>query len=62
LRDDTGYYVYVTQENLARRVNVKIGVEQNGRTEILEGLAGGEDVVVLGQELLKDGGQVNVQG
>ena len=62
LRDDNGYYVFIVQNKMARRVDVKIGVEQNGMTEILEGLAGGEDVIVLGEELVKDGGQVIVQG
>jgi Cu(I)/Ag(I) efflux system membrane fusion protein len=33
-------------------VNVKIGSEEGGRTEILEGLAGGERVVASGQFLL----------
>jgi RND family efflux transporter MFP subunit len=62
LRDDSGYYVFIVQNQLARRVNVKIGVEQNGMTEILEGLTGSEDIIVLGEDLVKDGGQVIVQG
>jgi Cu(I)/Ag(I) efflux system membrane fusion protein len=33
-------------------VNVKIGAEEGGRTEILEGLAGGERVVASGQFLI----------
>jgi hypothetical protein len=31
-------------------------------TEILEGLTGSEDIIVLGEDLVKDGGQVIVQG
>jgi Cu(I)/Ag(I) efflux system membrane fusion protein len=33
-------------------VNVRIGVEEGGRTEVLEGLAGGERVVASGQFLI----------
>lgn len=61
LRDDSGYYVYVVQNNAAHRLKVNIGVEQGGRTEIFDGLQDNASLIVMGQQLVKDGGQVRVQ-
>jgi multidrug efflux pump subunit AcrA (membrane-fusion protein) len=40
---------------------VRVGTEADGRVEILEGLAGGESVVVRGVEVLKDGQRIRVK-
>lgn len=61
LRDDTGNYVYIAENNTAKRVRVQIGVEQNARTEILSGLTGSEDIITTGQQFVKDGGSISVQ-
>jgi len=61
LRDDTGYSLFVEKGGIAHRIQVTIGVEQAGRTEILSGLNGDEDIIVLGQTLVKDGGQVTIR-
>jgi RND family efflux transporter MFP subunit len=61
LRDDNGYFVYTVQKSVAHRANVNLGVEQEGRTEVLEGLKGDESIIVMGKQLVKDGGEVRVQ-
>jgi multidrug efflux pump subunit AcrA (membrane-fusion protein) len=40
---------------------VRTGAEADGRVEILEGLQGGEPVVVRGVEVLRDGQRVRVK-
>ena len=61
LRDDNGYYLYTVQNHAAHRVNLTLGVEQGGRTEVIDGLKGDESVIVMGKQLVKDGGEVKVQ-
>lgn len=61
LSDDKGAYVFVTVSNMAKRIQVKPGAEQNARTEILNGLSGGENVVTTGQQFIKDGSAVSIQ-
>jgi RND family efflux transporter MFP subunit len=61
LRDDNGMYVYVVENNTARRIRVKMGTEQRNQTEILSGLTGDESIITTGQQFVKDGGSVSVQ-
>ena len=61
LGDSTGHWVFVAENNVARRVPVKTGVEEDNRTEITTGLTGQERVIVVGQQFVKDGGPVNIQ-
>jgi hypothetical protein len=51
----------VLDENKAKQIRVKTGAELLERTEILSGLAGNETVITVGQQFVKDGGQVNLQ-
>ncbi len=60
-KDDSGSYLFTVDGKTAHRVNVKIGVEQNNRTEILSGLTGNENVVTVGLQFVKDNGQVTIQ-
>ncbi len=60
LRDNAGTYVYVVQDTLAQRKNVTTGVTENGRLEILSGLDGTENVIVVGQTFVRPNGKVNV--
>ena len=53
--------VYVVDGTKAVGRSVKIGGEVDGRVEVLEGLQGGEAVVVRGAELLRDGQRVKVK-
>ena len=45
----------VDNESRARRVDVKIGEERDGRVEILKGLSGGEQVIVNPPETVAAG-------
>jgi membrane fusion protein (multidrug efflux system) len=42
-------YVYVVRDKMAHRVAVRTGVRQDGKVEILDGVAAGEQVVATGQ-------------
>jgi membrane fusion protein, multidrug efflux system len=53
--------VFVVETNMAHARDVSVGRVQNGRQEILKGLAPGESVVVTGQSKLSDGTAVTVQ-
>jgi RND family efflux transporter MFP subunit len=61
LKDQNGYYVYVTDKGVARRMAVRTGVEQQSRTEILSGLGDSDSVIITGQQFARDGGPVTVQ-
>lgn len=54
--------VFVHKEGKAERRLVQIGSEAGGRVQILAGLQPGEAVITAGQEKLKDGSAVQVQG
>lgn len=60
LTDGTEQYVFVVQGDTAKKVTVQTGVVGDGVTEITEGLAGGETLVVKGQTYLTDGAAVRV--
>jgi RND family efflux transporter MFP subunit len=61
LHDNNGTFVYTLQNNTAKRTPVQLGIERNARTEILAGLSGSESVIVVGQQLVRDGGAVTLQ-
>ncbi len=54
--------VFVVDEGKAKEVVVKTGLETEGWLEIIEGLAAGDKLVVEGQEQLKTGMLVKIQG
>jgi len=56
------FYVYVVENNKAAMKNIRIGLIQGNYAEIKEGLDVGEQVVVKGQNRLKDGMLVKVKG
>jgi RND family efflux transporter MFP subunit len=61
LSDDSGSYIFIAVNDLAKRVPLVIGAEQDSRTEVLKGLTGEEKIVVTGQQFVKDGGRVSIQ-
>jgi membrane fusion protein (multidrug efflux system) len=61
LSDDTGSFVFIAMNNMAKRTPVRIGAEQNSRTEIVTGLTGDESVITTGQQFVKDGGPISIQ-
>lgn len=60
-RDDSGSFVFVAVNNAANRKRTQLGAEVNTTTEILSGLDGSESVIVVGQQLVKDSGLINIQ-
>lgn len=60
-RKKDGIYVYVIKEGIARQKEVVLGIIQDERVEILEGLSEEEEeIVVLGNQELKDGLKVDI--
>ncbi len=59
-RKKDGIYVYVVEEGIARQKEVVLGIIQDERVEILDGLSGEEEIVVLGNQELEDGLKVDV--
>lgn len=58
--DSIGDTVYVRNGDVAGRREIKLGFREGDRVEVLDGLAEGEEVVVLGQEGLSDGTPITV--
>ncbi|MGQ0811494.1 MAG: efflux RND transporter periplasmic adaptor subunit [Nitrospiraceae bacterium] len=54
-------YVYVVQEGKAHRVPVEVGSRVENQIEITKGLAGNEQVIVSGKDLVTDGTPVQAQ-
>jgi RND family efflux transporter MFP subunit len=61
LKDDRGTYVYLAIKNTAKRQQVTIGREQNGRTEIVSGLQDADSTITTGQQFVKEGGPISIQ-
>jgi membrane fusion protein (multidrug efflux system) len=61
LKDEIGQYVFTLDDKKVKRMRVQAGVEQVERTEIISGLTGDETIITVGQQFVKDGGQVTVQ-
>ena len=58
---DEGTVMVVDAENVAHETKVKIGIRTPEKMEIVEGLKGGETVVVEGNSALPDGTKVEPQ-
>ena len=59
LHDDAeGSYLFLVENDVAKRVLVDTGYEKSGRVEILKGVAADALVVVEGQDTLTDGARV----
>ncbi len=52
--------VYVIRDGRAERRPVRVGPDLDGRSEVIEGLAFGDTVIVSGNALLRDGAQVRI--
>ncbi len=60
MTDDEGTYVYVVEDNKAKKVVVETGIDNGQQIEITSGLEEGMNVVVKGQTYLTDGTDVEV--
>jgi membrane fusion protein (multidrug efflux system) len=54
--------IYVVEGGVARQRNVTTGIRDGGEVEIVRGAEAGEQVVVWGQQKLRDGAEVLVEG
>ena len=54
------FYLFVIEKNKAKMKEVNTGIANNGQIEIRTGLNIGDSVVVVGQNIVKDGATVNV--
>lgn len=53
-------YIFIVQDHIAMKKKVSLGIKEDSRVEILEGLSEGQRVIVFGQQGLKDGSYVEV--
>jgi membrane fusion protein (multidrug efflux system) len=61
LKDDNGYFVFISNGKKAHQVRITIGNENNSHTEILKGLSGDEDIITTGQQFVKEGTALTIQ-
>jgi membrane fusion protein (multidrug efflux system) len=54
-------YVYVVQDGKAHQVQVELGSRVENRVEVVKGLAGDEQLIVSGKDLVSEGMAVQVQ-
>jgi membrane fusion protein (multidrug efflux system) len=54
------YYLFVVEQNAAKMKEVKTGIANDGQIEIQSGLALGDSVIIVGQNIVKEGQTVNV--
>jgi membrane fusion protein (multidrug efflux system) len=60
VREADQTYVFVVNNNVARRCGVKLGIWQGQLHEVLQGISAGDVVVTHGQTQLKDGQAVEI--
>jgi len=60
--DSLGDIVYVKSADIAERREVRLGLRSEDSVEVLEGLAEGDSLIVIGQDGLADGTPVSVIG
>lgn len=58
---ENGHYVYVVRDGKAVRRDVKTGIQEGGRIQLLEGLAEGDEVITFGGNNLRDGESVTIR-
>ncbi len=58
LEEDGRRYVFVADQDQVKRVEVRLGYESGGQSEVLSGLSRGQKVVVAGQGALKEGSKI----
>jgi RND family efflux transporter MFP subunit len=61
LKDDNGYFIFISDGKKAHQIRITIGNEINSHTEILAGLNGDEDVITTGQQFVKEGTTLTIQ-
>ena len=59
-RSDTSTFVFINNNGTAKKVSVKVGATYGGKSEIVSGLKGGEELITEGAADLEDGDKVRV--
>lgn len=59
-KSEAGDYVFVNNNGLAKRVNVKVGATYGGQSEILSGLKSGDELVTEGATEIEDGDKIKI--
>ncbi len=54
------YFLFVVENDLAKLKEVKTGILNNGQIEISKGLKEGDSVIIVGQNIVKEGQSVNI--
>lgn len=60
IKDFQENFVFIVEDDTAKKVKVELGFEDNGYVEILSGLDAGQKVVSVGQGGLKDGSKIKI--
>lgn len=61
-KSEQGQYVFIAENNLAKRVEVKTGATYKGRTEIISGVKAGDKIITEGAQDIEEGDPVRVAG
>jgi RND family efflux transporter MFP subunit len=59
-RSTAGDYVFVNNNGMAKRKDVKLGATYDGRIEVLSGLASGDQLISAGGSDIQDGDKIKV--
>jgi len=54
-------YVFIVQGDKAKKQPVTLGVKEDSKIEIVEGIRAGDEVIVFGQQGLKDGADIEIK-
>lgn len=59
-KSEEGDYVFINNNGIAKRVNIKVGATYGGQSEILSGLKAGDQLITDGASDIEDGDKVKV--
>lgn len=54
------YFIFLIENNRAKLKEVKTGIANDGQIEIISGLNPGDSVIIVGQNIIKEGQTVNI--
>ncbi len=61
LGSEGSHFVYIDDNGIARRREIKTGIVEENNVEVLEGLREGESIVTVGAEMLADGSKLDIK-
>ncbi len=59
--DINGNFIYLIDNNKAKKVHVELGLSYDNKTQVIAGLSGGESIVDKGNRAVGDGTALNIQ-